>query len=212
MHRLIKTITHSAIGFALLAASACAPTQSYWSETQAKKENKVEPVRLLHDVKFPSGTQLTPTEMAQLDGFIARHDIGYGDRVYVLTDAKTANDAGSQRTTTVLRYMAAHGIKAAGLPSPEAQPGLVRIVVNRYVVVVPNCPDWSKPSTSDYSNTAMSNLGCSTTANLGLMLADPGELIQGRAAGPADAEGSTGSIQRYRTDKIKPLEKVGTGK
>ena len=210
MRHFIKIVIRSAVGLGLLVAAACAPTESYWSEAQAKKDNKVEPVRLLHDVRFASGTQLSPTEMAQLNGFIARHDIGYGDRVYVLSDAKTANDAGSQRSTTVMRYMAAHGIKAAGLPSPEAQPGLVRIVVNRYVVVPPNCPDWSKPSTPDYGNTAMGNLGCSTTANLGLMVADPGELIQGRAPGSADAEGSSGAIQRYRTGKITPLEKMDT--
>lgn len=210
MQRFIKIFAQSAVGLALLAASACAPTQSYWSEAQATKENKVEPVRLLHDVRFSSGAQLSPTEMAQLDGFLARHDIGYGDRVYVLTDAKSANDAGSQRAATVQKYMAAHGIKAAGLPSPEAQPGLVRIVVNRYVVVPPNCPDWSKPATADYGNTPMSNLGCSTTANLGLMVADPGELIQGRAAGPADATGSVLAIQRYRAGKITPLDKSST--
>jgi pilus assembly protein CpaD len=88
---------------------------------------------------------------------------------------------------------------------------VVRVVVNRHVVVPPNCPDWSKPATADYGNTPMSNLGCSTTANLGAMVADPGELVQGRQPGAADAEGSTGAIRRYRTDKIKPLKAISTG-
>lgn len=210
MRRSHKILAQCAVGLALLATAACTPTESYWSEVQAKKENKVEPVRLLHDVRFSSGAELSPVEMAQLDGFLARHDIGYGDRVYVLTDAKSANDAGSRRSANVVQYMAAHGIKAAGMPSLEAQPGLVRVVVNRYVVVPPNCPDWSKPGTSDYSNTPMSNLGCSNVSNLGLMVADPSELIQGRAAGPADATGSVLAIQRYRTGKITPLDKSAT--
>lgn len=195
----------AALGVLLLAG--CASTASDWSEVQTPKQNKVEPVRLVHDVRFTSGAQISTTEMAQLDGFIARHDLGYGDRVYVLTDA---NGASSQRARNVLNYMKAHGIAAIGLSSVEAQPGVVRVVVNRHIVVPPTCPDWSKPMTSDYSNTPMSNLGCSTAANLGTMVADPSELIQGRQPGAADADASSGAIRRYRTDKIKPLESVLT--
>jgi pilus assembly protein CpaD len=201
--------------YSILRAAACSvtllvaacDTNANWSEVQAPKQNKVEAVRLVHDVRFQSGSQITSTEMAQLDGFLARHDIGYGDRVYVLTQTSGAVPA---HATNVLNYMKAHGIAAVGLPSVEAQPGLARVVVNRHVVVPPNCPDWSKPTTADYSNSPMSNLGCSTTANLGTMVADPSELIQGRSPGAADAEGSTGSIQRYRTDKVKPLERENT--
>jgi pilus assembly protein CpaD len=209
MRTLVRIFAFGVTGAAWLAVSACTPTESYWSEAQAPKVNKVEPVRLLHDVRFPSGTQLSSPEMAELGGFLARHDIGYGDRVYVLTETK-ANSVATQRTSAVVNYMAAHGIKAVDLPSPEAQPGVVRIVVNRYVVIPPNCPDWSKPGTADYSNTPMSNLGCSNIQNLGLMVADPSELIQGRAAGPADAAGSVLAIQRYRAGKITPLDKSAT--
>jgi len=191
----------AALGVLLLAG--CASTASDWSEFQAPKQNKVEPVRLVHDVRFTSGAQISTAEMGQLDGFIARHDLGYGDRVYVLTDATGAS---SQRVRNVLNYMKAHGIAATGLSSVEAQPNVVRVVVNRHIVVPPNCPDWSKPMTSDYSNTPMSNLGCSTTANFGMMVADPSELIHGRQPGAADADASSGAIRRYRADKIKPLE------
>ena len=196
------------LGLAALAAPACTPTESYWSEAQAvSRQSRVEPVRLLHDVRFAAGAQLSPTEGARLEDFLDRHDVGYGDRVYVLTETRGGSE---QRTSNVVNYMAAQGIKAVPLASPEAEPGLVRVVVNRYVVVPPNCPDWSKPATSDYGNTPMSNLGCATTANLGAMIADPGELIRGRTPGPADAEGSSGSIQRYRAGKIKPLQTLTT--
>jgi pilus assembly protein CpaD len=204
-----RLMTIFAAGSALAAVVACTPTESYWSEAQAPKVNKVEPVRLLHDVRFASGSQISAAEAAQLDGFLARHDIGYGDRVYILTD-KAGTGPNAQRTTNLLNYMAAHGIKAVGLPSPEAQPGLARIVVNRYVAIPPNCPDWSKPGTADYGNTPMSNLGCSNISNLGLMVADPSELIQGRNPGPADATGSGLAIQRYRAGKVTPLDRSNT--
>lgn len=192
-----------------LALAGCTPPESYWSEAQAPKENKVEPVRLLHDVRFASGNRITPAETAQLDSFLSRHDIGYGDRVYVLTDS-SGKGPSAQRSKAVLEYMASQGVWGVSLPSPEAQPGSVRIVVNRYVVVPPQCPDWSKPGTADYGNTSMSNLGCANTSNLGLMVADPSELVRGRTPGPADATSSSLAVQRYRTDKIKPLESTTT--
>jgi pilus assembly protein CpaD len=173
------------------------------------KQNKVEPVRLIHDVKFASGNQLPANEAAQLDAFIDRLDVGYGDRVYVLTESGGTAPS-RQRTDAVLRQLARQGVQASSLPSPEAQPGIVRIVINRHVVVPQHCPDWSKPATSDYSNTAMSNLGCANASNLGLMVADPSELIQGREPGAADGTASALAIQRYRTDKIKALDKSGT--
>ena len=203
--RILKAMVSTAI---LFTAVACAPTESYWTDVQAPKENKVEPVRLVHDVRFPSGTRISPAELAQLNNFLSRHDVGYGDKVYVLRE--TSGGGSDQRIDAVRRSLAAQGVQTFDLPSPEAQPGLVRIVINRYVVVPPNCPDWSKPATSDYSNTAMSNLGCANTSNLGLMVADPSELQRGREPGAADGTASALAIQRYRTDKIKPLATTST--
>lgn len=208
--RLIKHLALLAGAAALLGTAACTPTESYWSEVQAPKQNKIEPVRLLHDVRFATGNQVSAAEAAQLENFLVRNDIGYGDRVYVLTDPSGTGPS-AQRSKAVLERMAQQGVWGVSLASPEAQPGLVRVVVNRYVVVPPNCPDWSKPATSDYSNTPMSNLGCANTSNLGLMVADPSELIRGRTPGPADATGSALAIQRYRTDKVKPLQSITTG-
>src|SRR3546814_20726700 len=107
----------------MLALAGCTPTTSYWSEVQAPKENKIEPVRLVHDIKFTSGTQISPVEAAQLEGFLARHDIGYGDRVYVLIDS-AAKGPSAERSRSVLEYMASPGVWGEGLPSPEAQAGL----------------------------------------------------------------------------------------
>lgn len=208
--RIAILIVSLASGAVLLATAACTPTESYWSEVQAPKANKVEPIRLVHDVRFPSGARIAPAELAQLNNFIERHDVGYGDKVYVLRESNGGGAAAGQRIDAVRRTLAAQGVQVSDLPSPEAQPGVVRVVINRYVVVPPNCPDWSKPATSDYSNTPMSNLGCANTSNLGLMVADPSELVRGRTPGAADATAGALAIQRYRTDKIKPLEKSGT--
>jgi pilus assembly protein CpaD len=79
------------------------------------------------------------------------------------------------------------------------------LVVGRYVVTTPDCPDWTKPTTGDRGNSPSGNFGCATATNLGLMVADPGGLVVGRSLGPNDPYLSTGAVRRYRDDKVKPL-------
>jgi len=189
----------------LLAAAlaACAPAASYWSEAQSPKHNTVEMVRLIHDLRLPASGALSPAETAALDAFLARHEIGFGDSVTLA--------AAGRNPAAVSAYLRKQGILAQAAASAAAVPaGAVRLQVERFVVVPPNCPDWRKPGTADYGNAPMSNLGCATTANLGMMLADPRDLIQGRMPGDADGAASAAATQRYRADKVKALPKGST--
>jgi pilus assembly protein CpaD len=79
----------------------------------------------------------------------------------------------------------------------------VTVVVGRYVVIPPHCPDWRKPSQDDPSNTPSSNLGCASATNLGLMVADPGDLVYGEPAPASDGDHDVYSVQRYRTGTIR---------
>ena len=49
-------------------------------------------------------------------------------------------------------------------------------------------------------------MGCSNTANLGLMVADPLDLKEGRTMGPADGEFGALRIQRYREGEVQEFE------
>lgn len=191
---------------AALAFAACAPAGGYWSEAQSPKQIRVELARLSHDVALPPSGALAAAETAALDAFLARHDVGFGDRVTVA--------AANRNPAAVTAYLRKQGIVAdageamdipAGAPS-----GTVRVQVERHIVVPPNCPDWRKPGTADYGNAPMGNLGCATAVNFGVMLADPRDLIQGRAPGDADGTASAAAVQRYRADKVKALPKGST--
>jgi pilus assembly protein CpaD len=182
--------------------AACAPTASYWTPAQSSKQNQVEAVRLMHDLQVPASGSLSAAEIAGLDGFLARHQVGYGDDVTVIA-------AANRNHAPLTEYLHkqgidAHPIAANGIDVPT---GGLRLLVERYVVIPPNCPDWSKPSRTDYGNTPMSNMGCANATNLGLMLADPRDLLQGRQPGAADGTASAAAVQRYRTDKVKSLDK-----
>jgi pilus biogenesis lipoprotein CpaD len=87
----------------------------------------------------------------------------------------------------------------------DGTPIRVSVLVERYVVTPPNCPDWSKPVGQDSENTPLANFGCANTANLGMMVVNPRELIRGSTPGPADGEAVSAAIKRYRQGKTKEL-------
>ena len=54
-------------------------------------------------------------------------------------------------------------------------------------VILPGCPDWSRDPGFDPRNLPLSNLGCANAYNLGLMVADPGDLAPRRPTSPRTA-------------------------
>lgn len=85
-----------------------------------------------------------------------------------------------------------------GLESPH-QP-----VVTASGAYVPGCPDWHD-SASNAGETMAANFGCATNSNLAAMIANPADLLHGRAAGASDAFAAVKGVKAYR-------ELVPTGK
>ena len=77
------------------------------------------------------------------------------------------------------------------------------IGVGRYAVTLPPCPNWSSPPNATYTNAHTSNWGCAAATNLGLMVANPADLVAGRPLGPADGTTAVTAVQRYLTDRVK---------
>ena len=196
------------IGFLYLAAAlvllvACTPRTENWSPAESQKRNVVNWAEYQHAVAFPAGSdQMAPAERAALDGFLGRIAGGEGVRIS-LTGAAAGDEAlAMRREASVAAYLRSRGLRPQLGAAPAAATGDgVRVSVGRYVVTPPSCPDWSKPSGGDPGNTVSSNFGCATTANLGLMIADPGALIRGYPAGPGDGESLAKGVQNYRENK-----------
>jgi pilus assembly protein CpaD len=88
---------------------------------------------------------------------------------------------------------------------PPAAPGVmgpdqIRLIASRATAVNPDCPGYNEP-VSEYDRFGRPdlNIGCANEINLGLMVADPNDLVRGRPLAPADAERSALAIQKYRT-------------
>jgi len=188
----------------MTVVTACAPEMSHWSPEQNVKRNDVRWITFQHHVSFANkGTELDEAERARLQRFLTRHEAGYGDRILIGsrgiratgTDVRRA----SRREAAVAAELRSLELPAGLLPETPAREtwdGRIKIVLGRYIVIPPDCPDWTKRADGDFANRRSSNFGCATAVNLGLMVADPGDLVRGRSAGPAD--GATGA-RRYKS-------------
>jgi pilus biogenesis lipoprotein CpaD len=129
----------------------------------------------------------------------------------------------SRRANAVAAFLRRHGyenvtvttssygesIPATAGTGPDAwrQNRRVELVLERYLVTLPGCPDWSRESGTDFANLPHSNFGCATQSNLGLMVAEPRDLVRGRNLAPADGAQQADGIVRYRTGKVIELRK-----
>ena len=218
-----------------LALAACAPGAADgnpalgWTEASSPKELEVNRATYRHPVRFATDSaEVDAIEQDRLLRFLATIDPTEQDTVRIEGHAdERAGDLynlglSARRAARVLDFLRAHGLStvemrpAAYGEQVPAAPGStpeslqanrrVEVVIDRYAVVLPPCPDWSMESGRDYANLPHTNLGCATRTNLGLMIADPRDLEHGRDLGPADATREAEAIVRYRTGEVTPLK------
>ncbi|MBV9527469.1 CpaD family pilus assembly lipoprotein [Sphingomonas sp.] len=200
----------------LVLASAASAGCGYTPHDLADRgvESVNQPVVTATDYVFnaaaPGGT-LAPGEAERLSAWFQALDIGYGDTIHV--DGGDSYVAREQ----VQAVAGTYGMMvAAGAPvtSGPVQPGFVRVVVSRRRAVVPNCPNWSRPSEPDYNNRSMSNFGCATNTDLAAMVANPEDLVHGQEGnGIGDTATGAKAVQFYRSSPpsgTKGLQDVST--
>lgn len=144
-----------------------------------------------------SGYELASGEQERLDGWFRSIGLRFGDRVAIDDPS-----GGGAARGEVAELLSRRGL-TLGAGSPVTGPvpaGSVRVVVSRSTASVPGCPDWSRKATPELVGSTMSNYGCASNAVLAAMVADPLDLIEGRAPGEtADPDVSTRAINTYRT-------------
>lgn len=195
----------------LCLALACGALQACdspgeWSPAEAPKQLRVDFQRLTHTAGFaPSSTQLAPSEQQSLSTFLQTAQVTTDDPVYL--EAVAGDRLGASRIGALARDLTRKGYSVASLPAAaDAVPrNTLLVVVERYVVTPPDCPNWTKSQSGDHDNATSSNFGCSSITNLGLMVADPRDLVIARQLGPASAAQAGLAIQRYRAGQTSPL-------
>lgn len=184
---------------ALLVSALAAPVAAKDDPTRGVESVNVPVVTrsdYMFDAAAPDG-QLSPFEQARLDAWFAGLSLGFGDRVYVEGNASSAarRDVGQ----VVSRYGMLVSTGAPILAGSIAD-GSVRVVVSRTRASMPTCPNWSLNAQPNSANRTMANFGCAVNGNLAAMVADPNDLVFGRAALPgSDGFEGAKAIALYRS-------------
>jgi pilus assembly protein CpaD len=195
-----------------LALAACNPlTPPFKPGDSSYKQLKVDYVRLTHPAVFgPNAVKLSSEESQKLSAFLDNAQVSADDHVYVEQPA-TGDRLSAQRISQIAHQLAARGIGVRTLPAKGDIPAdQLTVLVERYVVTPPNCPDWTKDPVADHDNEVYGNFGCANVTNLGLMVADPRDLVIGRQMGPEVGNPALAGIARYRDGKPKALISAGS--
>jgi pilus assembly protein CpaD len=196
---------------AALLMAGCTQDAERWSPTESSKDNRVDFVTMAHKVEFAPGTAKPEAgEDRKLADFLAQLDFGYGDQLTIDVGPKrndaTADQLAAKRLDAVAKMLRQIRAPATVAQRPTVDgalsPNAVVVTLGRYVVTPPSCPDWTKPEADDFTNTPASNYGCANATNMGLMVANPADLVRGSSDGSADGDYGAIGIQHYRNGDV----------
>lgn len=191
-------------GAVLLVVAGCAPPPADYTRAEAESKLRLTDASRTVSVSFaPGSAHLGYSQAVHLARLAADGAISSRDRVTVAAAGSPA--LAERRAAAIRSALLRYGVVAESRPPVAVAHNHATITVERYLVTLPPCPNWSKPASSDFANTLMSNYGCATAVNLGMMAASPADLASGRPLGPADGVVSAAAVQRYHADKVKEL-------
>jgi pilus assembly protein CpaD len=193
----------SLLGLALcVALAACRPGAAEYTESEAPNRLTLDNASRGMDVRFARGSsRLAAADAAKLRAAVADGVLTPTDRVTVAAGGTPA--LANARAAAVASELLRYGIIANQVPVAGVAPDRAVIQSGRYMVTLPSCPNWSKQSSLDFTNTNSSNFGCATMSGLGMMVAYPADLAEGRPVGYADAIPAAAAVQRYQAERVQ---------
>lgn len=196
-------------GVAVLALGGC---RSAFMEDagrpRVEHRAEVEAFDLAHTVaRSAAAESFDAAGRERLDAFMARQPASARSVVVVDAAQPEAENLGE----TVAAWLRHQGYRPRGPVAASDAAAGVQVVVRRYAVTLPACPDYTKYPGDTFENRRHSNWGCATATNLGLMVADPGDLIEGRDIGPANGKVQAEAFKRYLDGETKAITPEDVG-
>lgn len=226
----MKIYKLSAVLLSLLGG--CTPEVTDWSPTETPKENKVDRAVFYYTVHYPAHANLMEArEKKNLHKFL-KANILHPSAVTVILEEYGGHS--EKRIKDIERELLKFGIpydlitveydeeehhhkhsKHHHKHSSHKHHGKrsgsgIDIIIERYVVIPPSCANFAQSIGGAQQAHVYSNYGCADTANLGMMIANPRDLIVGRPLGDSDGTVIAAGVDRYRKDNIKPLMETST--
>lgn len=185
-----------------------------WKPLPRPLDSQVESVSINHNVNFAGGDpSLSESGRSGLHTFLREKSVA-GNEVIVLDAARRADGTldglAAARLATIQAELARTGLNAVVASGPQGglQPAgdQVAVLVTRTMVISPDCGT-DLPEPGDKPNYIFT---CSTTANLGQMIANPQDLARGRSRGYSDGTVGAAAIERYRGGATTGIVVEGT--
>lgn len=183
----------------LFGLAACA---AEYSKSEAPTALRVDGTQSRQEIAFTAGSAaLTPSEVRKINDWVLSGGIRPADRVAIAAGGSPA--LAQARTAAISQVLLRWGIVATPQRFTDVAANRAVVNVGRYAVTLPTCPNWSQSLQWEFTNAYTSNYGCADATNLGLMVANPGDLVSGRQFTGVDAVPAITAVDLYLTDKVK---------
>lgn len=181
---ILNTLLKPALaGVCLVGLAACQhTTMPQTVEAETTLRNTVQMVRLPFEIQAEEDGTVTPSgaTYASVSAFLASVKASYSD-ILMLDVGETA----PERVAAIEDFIRSRGLAYGGSAKlgPAPRDGTVMLYLERYVVTTPQCGGWPDEPDNNTRNNITSGLGCTNVTSLGLMVANPRDLIAGQNGG-----------------------------
>jgi pilus assembly protein CpaD len=205
----------------IISVSALTGCVSHWDmqgnnpkEYYAKNpiENKVETRFITQKIGFQSSNDETAGRRA-LQAQLAQISSMAVESVEIQLHPSQLKNAA--RNEQIRRMITKSGIGKrliSYVAAEDVLPSEANVQIAYAAVVSPRCPDWRSASVTSYANSMYTgNISCATRTNLGVMVADPRDLVEGKGDGTPDTQVSTKAVENYRSGSAASGSTSGSG-
>ena len=212
------------VTLALLAG--CTPQVADWTPAESPKENKVDRVVFSYFFPYSAGDkEMKPEEKRRFLQYLRDYApspsaISVTIQEYGGHSEKRVKDIERE----LLKYGVSHDLITVdydGLETPypahhkhhkhkKSSESGVELTIERFIVIPPSCSNFSRKIGDAEQAYNSSNFSCAYETNLGMMVANPRDLVRGRRTSPYDGKVIAAGVNRYENDKIKPIAEVNT--
>lgn len=162
-------------------------------DTRLQHPIKVTREQVSITIDLPAtGTAVSPEDARRLRGFI-RDFVGRG-RTAVMVESQLG-----ARAREVLLAQGLRGSELMMVPDTNIKAPAATLTFTANVAQVPNCGDWSEATAFDPTNSPVKDFGCSNRRNIGLIVADPGDMIQSQPMSGHGAARSDTVLDSYNS-------------
>jgi pilus biogenesis lipoprotein CpaD len=193
-----------------VAVAACVPAPPVAGPLDYSETHAIRPVATKFQLatRFDAGSdQLSYTDGLRLERFI-REFLRRGRTDLVIATTPNAEGAKAQDNLAGLRArLVGAGVDGRRIvvrpgKMPLGDDASLLLSFGGYAMELPECGNWSGHTGYNPANLPHTDFGCSYQRNMGLMIADPGDLIGSGGDSYGDTGRQTGVIELYRAGAV----------